>query len=340
MHTNKKYCAETRSPKGRLVSTLLIILLTISNIFAFSKLYAQPKTVTTDQKLESAVEKFAKDYPLLDPGRVFVSDENLILNIQDLREYMKSLPDREKDWAEITAYLEILNTGANITVNPDAELFPASLAKLPVAMVIMRKVQDRKLDFETKIQMTSEDADTIRTPDIVREIGRSYDVKFLLTQLLIDSDNTAYRMLKRQITEEELRGIGESVGLEELFSPDGKISAKDYTRLLRALYTAGYLKPDKSEELLSLMNDSKFKDFLRAGIPNEVPFAHKWGTNIAYKIYSDSGIVYVPKRPYMVSVMIQCKLEDIQECESKSNALMKEVGQKTYNFVVQLSGKK
>jgi pimeloyl-ACP methyl ester carboxylesterase len=60
-----------------------------------------------------------------------------------------------------------------------------------------------------------------------------------------------------------------------------------------------------------------------------------WELNwdLAFQVYSDSGIVYVENRPYMISVMIQGKSEDQEENELKSNALMKEIGEKTYEYI-------
>ncbi len=157
--------------------------------------------------------------------------------------------------------------------------------------------------------------------------------KFLLERLLLESDNTAYRMLVKNFSDTDINTISEQVGLEALMSQDGKISAKDYTRLLRVLYLASYVDEEHSQFLLTLMQDSEFKNFIRAGLPSEVPYSHKWGTNVGVQVYSDSGIVYVEDRPFMISVMIQAKGDDQKENESKANALMKEIGQKTYEYI-------
>jgi D-alanyl-D-alanine carboxypeptidase len=41
----------------------------------------------------------------------------------------------------ISIYYEQLNSGANISVNKDLRLWPASLTKLPVALVVMKKIE-------------------------------------------------------------------------------------------------------------------------------------------------------------------------------------------------------
>lgn len=290
-------------------------------------------TIAKPNKEEDPGIVYRNKYPLIDPTRRLEDQKDLITNIQPIREYLKSLPEKHKDWAEISIYFEFLKTGSNVSVNPDLKIWPASLAKLPVAMATMKKIESGDWDLNTTIKLEEQDADTVGTPDIVKEIGRSYDIKFLLERLLLQSDNTAYRMLTKNFTKNEINEISEEVGLEELVVQGGKISAKDYTRLLRVLYISSYLTEEHSQYILELLQESEFSNFIRAGLPKEVPFSHKWGTNIAFQVYSDSGIVYLENRPYMISVMIQGKSDNQKENETKANALMKEIGQKTYEYL-------
>jgi beta-lactamase class A len=285
------------------------------------------------EKKESILNEFHTKYPLIDPSRANTQKSDLVLNIQDLRVYLQNISKEASSWAETSIYFEVLNTGANAAVNPDTKIFPASLTKLPLAMVIMKQVEKKIISLDSTIELTKEDADELGTPGISKQIGQRYTVQFLLEQLLSESNNSAYRMLKRQTSEEELRGIGQSVGLETLFTQEGKLAAKDYTRLLRALFTAGFLEPEHSQTLLELMQKSDYHELLKAGIPDSIPFAHKWGTNIEFKVYADSGIVYVPNRPYMLSVMIECKNESLDFCKSNANNLTKSIAEKTLQYI-------
>jgi hypothetical protein len=51
------------------------------------------------------------EFYLLDPARSLYKDENLVTNIEPLRQFLKSLPEREKDKADISIYFEVLTTG-------------------------------------------------------------------------------------------------------------------------------------------------------------------------------------------------------------------------------------
>jgi hypothetical protein len=119
-------------------------------------------------------------------------------------------------------------------------------------------------------------------------------------------------------------------GLQDLYNEKGYISAKEYTRLLRVLYTSSYLKPENSEKILELMSKVTFKDYLSQGIPSSVVFAHKYGENKQESIFADSGIVYIPGKPFMISVMIKGK-DSTDATRAWAVGLMKEISEHVYN---------
>ncbi len=287
------------------------------------------------QNTEDALSEFKNSYPLLDKTRPLYKEQDLVVNLQPLRDYLKALPEQNKDWAEMSIYFEVLNTGSNITVNPDLHIWPASLSKLPVAMMAMKKVERGEWNLDTTpFVVAAEDADIKTNPDIVSAIGQTFSLRYILERLILESDNTAYNMIVKQLDPEvDLNSIPEAVGLDALVEQDGKMSAKNYTRLLRALYLATYLNPEHSNLLLNLMKDSDYKNFIRAGVPLETSFAHKWGTYLERNVFADSGIVYLENRPYMLSVMIQAKAGDPNENWEKANKLMIEIGQRSYDYM-------
>jgi beta-lactamase class A len=191
------------------------------------------------------------------------------------------------------------------------------------------------LQENSKIVFTKEDEDPTDTSDLKQIIGNEYTIQDLLEKLLVYSSNPAYTMLKRQVTTAELAEIVNAVGLEELFTPEGKVSAKEYSRLFRALYVASYLKPENSQKLLANMQKSSTESFLRAGLPKDIAFAHKWGENSYYNVHSDSGVVYASKRPYLITVMIQPKANRVSTASEYSRSLMKEISEKSYKFIVE-----
>jgi beta-lactamase class A len=304
----------------KFLTVLFLILSIVAGIYAFN----------TDTQINKA---YSKTYPLLDPNRQFQDKKDLIINIQPLRDYLKSLPEKNKDWAEMSIYFEVLNTGANITVNPDLDVWPASLSKLPISMVAIKKVEKGEWTLDKKFKMDIEYVDEQEIPKRVENIGKDFELSFVLERLLLESDNTAYRMILKQLTKAEIDSLTYVVGLEQLFNNDSKISAKEYIRLLRVLYNAAYLNEEHSNYLLELLDRSKFDGFLSFGIPSNIPFAHKWGRNDLNNVYADSGILYIPNRPVLISVMIQGKSGDVTSDRKKAEALMREIGEKVYVYI-------
>lgn len=324
--SSKNYNPWYKQPKVH-VSALFIGILLLTNLG--TALITSNKSSDTETKIEN----FSQRYPLLNPSKVLFPSGDIIVNVQELRQYLKSIPGDNADWAEVSIYFEMLNSGANINVNQDLELWPASLAKLPVAIATLQKVEKGEIELTTPYTIEKDDVDVQRTPELMDEVGLTYDVKFLLERLILESDNTAYKMLKRNMTDEDMIGVANAIGLDSLYDPQGQISSKDYARLFRVLHLAAYLNDDNSEYLLDLMVKSEYKGLLMAGLPSDVKFAHKWGTNIFTNIYADAGIVYLQNKPYIISVMIKGKLANSDENQKRAEALTSEIGKRTYEFV-------
>ncbi len=82
---------------------------------------------------------------------------------------------------------------------------------------------------------------------------------------------------------------------------------------------------------MEFLNESKFNNFLASGIPEDVVFAHKYGENAIEYIFADTGIVYVPGKPYMLTVIIKGK--DVSpETISWAIELMKDISTKAYEY--------
>lgn len=298
----------------KLVIYALLALLVVSLFFTFIKKDQQ----TLNQHFE-----------LLDPLRKFTSAENYLTNIEDLRNYLRGVGEQYPN--SITIYYENINSGANISINRDLRLFPASLSKLVQAIIIVKKVEEGSLSFDQKIKILPADvsSDSGNLYKIVTK-DTSLTVENLLQELLVNSDNTAQNVFRRYVDFEDYIKFQNTVGLQDLYNENGFISAKEYTRILRVLYTSNFLQPENSQKILKYMASSTFKDYLSQGIPNEVVFAHKYGENVEYNIFADSGIVYVPKKPYMISVIIKGNDSNLST-RDEILRLMKEISLRAYN---------
>lgn len=295
-------------------STLLVLALVLTNVLTLGFL------------LQKTTQNAAGEYPYIDIARNYIPQEHFIVNIQPLREQLNKIVEQEGS-DSISIYFEFLNTGANIQINNEARFYPASLVKLPSAMVAMKKVEKGEWHMDSRLVLFEQDKDQRYGTLYQQPVGTSFSIEELLGALLTQSDNTAHRILMRNLSETELEELKDAIGLNELFDEKSDVSAKEYSRLFRALYNSSFLKRDGSQKILEWLTKTPFNTMLPSGLPGGTAFSHKIGEDNVEKNYLDSGIVYLPNRPYLITAMI--KLHD----QSKANAIMKQISQAAYEYV-------
>ena len=270
-------------------------------------------------------ENYSNDkYNLLNPARKFIKQEDLIINFQPLRDYLN---DKYEADPGVSIYFEYLPTGASIAMHKDAEFYPASLLKVPVAMAVAKKIERGEWKWTNELVLMSPDKDE-HFGDLYKEkTGATFAIEELVRRSLSDSDNTAHFILIRNLEIEEISDVYNHMGLKQFLSTEGKMSAKQYSVLLRSLYSASYVSENNSQKLLSYLSRSQFNDFLQSGIPADVSFAHKIGIADDTITYLDSGIAYVKSRPYLLTVMVQSKEKTM------AKGIMKNISENVYNYV-------
>jgi len=271
---------------------------------------------------------------MLDIARDFVAQEDFIVNLQPLREQLNTLVTNYHD-ASVALYLESLNTGANININQNLYLVPASMAKLPLGLAVMKKVERGEWRLDNELVLLEDDRSTrsSNAPDPVH--GYPVETRFTIAQLmeylLTYSDNPAGNILNRNLESADRALVIEETGTQELFTEEGSINAKEQGRLFRVLYSSSFLKRANSQRILEWLAAAPFKHYLSAGLPDDVVFAHKYGESVAYNISADSGIIYIPHRPVMLVVVIKRPNSTAAEIE-RAETFMKEMGQAVYQY--------
>ena len=277
-------------------------------------------------------------YPLIDFSRNFIAQEHYIINFQPLRDDLKEIIKKEQyKGVEVSIYMEFLNTGANISINPDSRIFPASLNKLPISMAMMKKIENGSWGTNDELVLLPVDINQKYGKLYQYPVGSIFTIEFLLKTALQQSDNTAFAILYRNMDAVELNSVLEELGLKDLFNDAGQITAKEYSRLFRALYTASFLNRENSEFMLEWLSDTDFSEFLSRDIPKNIMFAHKFGINEEDRVFSDSGIVYVENRPYLITVLVSVTGNGTPESDLEHAArIMSEISQKTFLYINEL----
>lgn len=277
-------------------ATLPLLIVMLSLLCILSVLLYKEKTA-------KRVETFSTRYPLIDISRNYVSQEHFIVNMIPLRDQLEEFLKEYND--NISLYVEFLNTGAQISFNPEKRIYPASLVKLPIAVATMKKVERGEWKLSNELVLFEQDKDQNYGDLYSNPIGTRFTIETLLSELLSHSDNTAYRILFRNLGEKEIEQYIQTTGLQDVFDKNFNVSAREYSRLFRTLYTSSYLEPQHSQQLLQTLAQQEKNIYLSAGIPESVTFSHKFGESKKEGSYADSGIVFIPHRPILITFFYQ-----------------------------------
>jgi beta-lactamase class A len=194
-------------------------------------------------------------------------------------------------------------------------------------MAVAKKIERGEWRWSNELVLMNSDKNE-KFGNLYKEpVGTRFKIEELIKKALVESDNTANFILVRNLEPEEFQDIYDHLGLSEFISSEGKISAKKYSVMFRALYNSSYLSEENSQKLLSLMQESGFKEYIESGLSDGVVFAHKIGIGDDKNVFLDSGIVYVSHRPYILTVMINTP--DINFAQNQ----MKDISEKVYNYI-------
>ena len=228
----------------------------------------------------------------------------MIVNFAPLK---KELSDYiSSEGVNASVYIENFRNGAFSGINEKQGFFPASLNKLPVAILIMKKIEGGELSLDTMVEIMDEDR-TDSFGDLYKSKGKRVRLKVVLEKLLKDSDNTALRVLLHYIDIDDLQFIIDYYGLD-MNVKNGipyLVSPKAVSALFLSLYFSTVLEPENSEYLLNLLLSSSFDINGRAGIPEEVKIAHKFGENHyeGSNFFHDCGIMYIKEKRIFYCIM-------------------------------------
>lgn len=287
-------------------------------------------------------------YQHLNPSVNLIDQANLLVNFEPLRQKLMARYEKHDDYL-VSLYFEYLPTGANINVNRDQNIWPASLIKIPVAMSAMKKVEEGTWKLDNELVILDEDKDPEFGSLYKQPTGTTFTIKRFLEESLINSDNTAHFVLLRNIDADELEQTYRHLGMDDIIDGlkkapqdkeyDNRITAKRYTIFFRSLYNATFLSPEYSELFLDILERAP-KEYLNLGMPADVKFVHKTGIRTDEHVWADSGIVYIPGRPYLITVMIQKKnVPDTDhisdETTEEVKQIFKDIGNDIYTYVAQ-----
>lgn len=264
-----------------------------------------------------------REYPHLSKRILQEYQNDILISFNTLRDELNAV---SAPWGNTFGfYFEYLPTGVSIGINSTADFYTASLVKVPIIMAFLKNVEDGEFDIDKKVVIESRHADPA-FGSLWKNVGKEISLRDAVRLSLTESDNTASMILRDFISEEDLISVYEGLDMELVVEQkQGVLNARQYTSILKALYFASIVNKENSEMILDYLADSKFKDKLAAGVPEGTDVANKIGV-LPGQLYSDCGIVYVPRRPYVL-----CMISGTDEETARQR--MKQVSTIVYKFV-------
>jgi len=313
------------------------LLLILFSSLAFNVYFAMTKLLVQN---EPQINE-AGTYPLL-AKRIFLEDANdVIINFVPLRtkirEYIASKEEK------IGLYFEYLPTGTSIGVNDREVFFRASLVKVPVVMSAYKLIEEGKLEKSNQLVIQEYHLDSAYGNLWEKGAGTTITVEEAIRLIIVESDNTAYEVLNEKVNDILDAAIGEEKNIANVYDyldiprdVEGltqEITPRNYSSILRSLFFSAYLSYSDSNELLKLMSQSKYQEGIVNPLLGKVEVAHKFGIHDvepdSLKVHSDCGIIYIPKRPYILCMMIASG-EDV------TSKHMQEISEIVYKFVTEV----
>lgn len=280
----------------------------IALLFLCLGAYTLGKNSTSDSaKAAAAAQEKAKDYNLL-AKRLFTEDPNdSWVNFSTLRKEINDYYTNNNLAGSI--YFEFLPTGTSIRINGDEEQVAASLIKLPAAMDLYKAAELGKVNLDDTVTLRQEWLDSQYGELYKKGAGYTLTLREAVKIMLEQSDNTALKAVSSKLANQLAsdQNVFASLDMDFVQNQDLTVSigARSYSSTLKCLYFACFNSKEDSQELLGYLTKSDFNSRIVAGVADKnIPVAHKIGTNFN-KTQSDCGIVYYPKRNYVLCAMIQ-----------------------------------
>lgn len=199
-----------------------------------------------------------------------------------------------------------VTTGETVGIGSDDLAVPAaSTFKLPMAIYILQQADQGKISLDEKLTLT--DADWEDGTGVLQDepVGNEYTIGKLIDLAIEDSDNIATNMLLRRFGRPAIWALEKQLGGKYTYDEEQHniTSAGDLVRYMRAVLDPKVLTPASRDHLLGDLTHTEFAVRIRAGVPDDIPVAHKIGSQP--NVVNDVGLVEFPGHPYILSVVSQ-----------------------------------
>lgn len=314
------------SQKSKEVFFGVVVVVSVTSFFIGAHVEKVKYTtfLSSFRSLRENSDKYVFINPLIGGISAQATDVGIYSDIKsEIVSYMKS-EKRKGNLYDYSFYFRDMNTGLWFGSNENVDFSPASLFKLPVAIAAYKQVEDDPNFISRQFVYTKEISDINSVKQLNAKsdlvVGQSYSLEELIERMLVTSDNGAKNLLLFSLDKKYIEQLLNLVNFSNSPSGTYEISSRKYANFLRILYGSSYINEEHSETVLALLSKSDFKKGIVAGLPTEVPVAHKFGIyefpeqingiNVLAVQFHDCGVIYDEVSPYVFCLMTKGKDDD------------------------------
>lgn len=229
-------------------------------------------------------------------------DTNEIEN--QIKEYLGPLSQ------EYGYFVYDLNREIDFGLNADENYRAASMVKVPIAIAILREVQEGSLSLETIYPLKDNLVFNYVVGAGVNSAGYPYTIKDYLEFMIIESDNTSLNHLVMILVDKYGSAMNDRLkqitGVDFYVNPP-EATPRNVATVLKGLYNHSFINQEYSEYLINTMKNAlpDLKEGIGLGLPENIEFANKIGflnTNEDLS-YMDSAIVFGSSTDYVIVIM-------------------------------------
>lgn len=215
-----------------------------------------------------------------------------------------------------------------ININGDAEFPAASLIKIPIAVVLLQKIDKKELSWNKTLILSRYHYAPGSGILVAKKPGTKISLKKVFKLMLTISDNTATNMIIDVLggvneTNYQIAKLNKKLGLKNTtrlvnrlgdFKGTNKTSPRDLAVYLEESLEGNLLKKDSREFFRDTLLHVKNKSLIKRGLGEHTKFAHKTGT-IGICV-GDAGIIYLDKKKKAsISIIVKRPFNSYQALE-------------------------
>lgn len=263
--------------------------------------------------------------PTIQPGPTEPVPETLDDLKKSLEEYIAQQKGR------YGLYYINLVTGEEFGINDKERYIAASTTKLPMNLLLYRKVASGEVDLNDKLVYLEEDFEPGTGIIQKSSYGTEYTVRETARLSIVYSDNCGINMIIRLLGIENIRKYMQDIGGTIYYGRDHRTCPYDLAVYARELYRFYQEEPEIAGLLIEDLQNTMWNDRINKLLPEDVKVSHKIGNYDG--VYNDVGIVFA-EEPYALAIMS----ENINQ--SVASDVIAQMSKRIYDYVVAASKSK